>query len=72
MTDKGSQLTDRFSAKNKKPSGDHAFDQTCTVMAIEHGLTTPRDPQINGMVECFMAASTIYCNNPDLTAGLIW
>jgi hypothetical protein len=53
LTDNGSQFTDRFSTKDKKPSGDHAFDQACRSMAIEHRLAPSRHPQTNGMVERF-------------------
>jgi transposase InsO family protein len=53
LTDNGSQFTNRFSTKNNKPSGDHAFDQACTSMAIEHRLAPPRHPQTNGIVERF-------------------
>lgn len=39
--------------KDKKPSGQHAFDKLCAGMAIEHRLAPPRHPQTNGMVEQF-------------------
>jgi transposase InsO family protein len=53
LTDNGSQFTDRFSTKDKKPSGQHAFDNVCAGMGIEHRLAPPRHPQTNGMVERF-------------------
>ena len=53
LTDNGSQFTDRFAMKDKKPSGQHAFDKLCAGMAIEHRLAPPRHPQTNGMVERF-------------------
>jgi transposase InsO family protein len=53
LTDNGSEFTDRFLVKAKKPTGTHVFDQACTEQAIEHRLTPPRHPQTNGMVERF-------------------
>jgi hypothetical protein len=41
LTDNGSQFTDRFAAKDKKPSGQHAFDTVCTGIGMEHRLTLP-------------------------------
>ena len=53
LTDNGSQFTDRFTSKNKQPTGKHAFDQACVALAIEHRLCPPGHPQTNGMVERF-------------------
>jgi transposase InsO family protein len=53
LTDNGSQFTDRFSMKDKTPSGQHAFDKVCSGMDIEHRLAPPRHLQTNGMVERF-------------------
>lgn len=53
LTDNGSQFTDRFAAKGKKPSGQHAFDKACAAIAVEHRLAPPHHPQTNGMVEQF-------------------
>ncbi|MDR2991463.1 MAG: integrase core domain-containing protein, partial [Burkholderiaceae bacterium] len=36
-----------------EPSGQHAFDQTCQALGIEHRLTQPRTPRTNGTVERF-------------------
>jgi transposase InsO family protein len=54
LTDNGKEFTDRlFGAKERKPTGQHEFDQLCAALGIEHRLTQPRSPQTNGMVERF-------------------
>ena len=53
LTDNGCEFTDRFQRPDKKPSGNHLFDQTCAEYNIEHRLIKPYTPQTNGMVERF-------------------
>ncbi len=53
LTDNGSEFTDRFLNRHKRPSGDHEFDQICADQGVEHRLSPPRHPQTNGMVERF-------------------
>ena len=53
LTDNGSQFTDRFTARQRAPSGQHVFDKACLALNIEHRLSPPRHPQTNGMVERF-------------------
>jgi transposase-like protein len=53
LTDNGTQFTDRFTSKEKQPTGNHAFDQECAQQGIEYRLIPPRHPQTNGMVERF-------------------
>ena len=53
LTDNGTQFTDRFTSKQKEPSGKHAFDLACAKAKIEHRLIPPRHAQTNGMVERF-------------------
>lgn len=74
LTDNGSQFTDRFTSKEKKPSGNHAFDKACDAMKVEHRLIPPTHPQTNGMVERFngriselVSQSKRYTNRRGLT-----
>ncbi|WP_457572188.1 IS481 family transposase [Desulfovulcanus sp.] len=53
LTDNGSEFTDRFQRPDKKPSGNHLFDKTCSENNIEHRLIKPYSPHTNGMVERF-------------------
>jgi len=54
LTDNGCEFTDRFQRPglsstckvlDKKPSGNHLFDQTCAEYNIEHRLIKPYTPQ---------------------------
>lgn len=51
LTDNVTQFTDRFTSKDKQPTGNHVFDKQCQALNIEHRLAPPRHPQTNGMVE---------------------
>ena len=53
LTDNDQAFTDRFSRRDRRPSGQDAFDQLCTRHGIEHRLTPTRRPQTNSMVERF-------------------
>ncbi len=54
LTDNGKEFTVRlFASRARVPTGEHAFDQLCAELGIEHRLTKPRTPQTNGMVERF-------------------
>jgi hypothetical protein len=77
LTDNGSQFTDRFTTKDQKPSGKHAFDAACAGIAAEHRLATPRHPQTTGMVERFngrinaLLQQTRFDSKADLEATLM-
>ena len=54
FTDNGKGFADRlFASRARVPTGEHAFDQLCAELDIEHRLTKPRTPQTNDMVERF-------------------
>jgi transposase InsO family protein len=53
LTDNGSEFTDRFLTRARRPSENHDFDQVCAAEAIEHRLIPLRHPQTNGMLERF-------------------
>ena len=74
--DNGSQFTDRFTSKNREPSGRHKFDVRCKALSIEHRLCPPRHPQTNGMVERFngrlseLVSQTRFASAAELEATL--
>ena len=46
LTDNGKSFTDHFTrVGERKPSGNHPFDQECQAFGIEHGLIKPGRPQ---------------------------
>lgn len=77
LTDNGKEFTDRFCVTGeRKPTGNHVFDQVCSKHDIEHRLIKPRTPQTNGMIERFngriadVLATTRFCSSDDLSATL--
>jgi len=68
LTDNGSQFTDRFTCKDKKPSGLHRFDLVCKELGIEHRLSPPRHPQTNGMVERFNGRISVLLSQTRFTS----
>tara|TARA_B100000700_G_C14849701_1_gene763335 strand:- start:26 stop:1015 length:990 start_codon:yes stop_codon:yes gene_type:complete len=77
LTDNAKCFTDRFTrAGERKPSGNHDFDQECQLHGIEHRLIKPGRPQTNGMVERFngrisdVLATRRYTSSEDLEQTL--
>jgi transposase InsO family protein len=77
LTDSGKSFTDRFTrAGERKPSGNHQFDQECQADGIEYRLIKPGRPQTNGMVERFngrisdVLATRRYASGEDLEQTL--
>lgn len=70
LTDNGKEFTDRlFASRERKPSGQHEFDQLCQSLGIEHRLTKPRHPQTNGMVERFNGRISDVLNTRHFISG---
>ena len=54
LMDNGKEFTDRFCATGERElTGNHLFDQECSVHNIDHRIIKPRRPQSNDMVERF-------------------
>lgn len=77
LTDNGKSFTDRFtSGGERKPTGQHPFDQACAEHHVEHRLIRPGHPQTNGMVERFngrisdVLATRRYVSGEDLEQTL--
>jgi transposase InsO family protein len=68
LTDNGTQFTDRFTSRQKQPSGNHVFDQACASAQIDHRLIPSRHPQTNGMVERFNGRISELLPRPALRA----
>ena len=69
LIDNDQAFTDRFTQKDRKPSGNHAFDKLCEQHAIEHRLVPPRHPQTNGMVERFNGRISEILKTPHFDSG---
>ena len=51
LTDKGKAVTNRlFGLRKRAATGHRGFDQLCAEPGIAHRLTSPMQPQTNGMV----------------------
>ena len=69
LTDHDLAFTDRFTQKDRKPSGNHAFDQLCAKYSIEHRPAPPRHLQTNGMVERFNGRISEILNTTHFDSG---
>jgi transposase InsO family protein len=50
----GKEFTNRlFISRERKATGKHEFAPLCQALSIEHRLTIPRTPIINGVMERF-------------------
>jgi hypothetical protein len=72
LTDNGSQFTDRFAAKDKKPSGKHAFDVAWAANAASIAWRRQGTPKRTAWSSASTAASTSCCSRPVSTAGPAW
>jgi len=69
-------MTGRFTPRDSKPTGKHAFDVACAGVAVEHRLAPPRHSQTNGMVERFngriseLVKQTYFANAAELKTTL--
>jgi len=43
-SDNGPEFTDRLQRPDKKPSGNHLFDQVCSENNVDHRLIKPYHP----------------------------
>ncbi|BDR09331.1 integrase core domain-containing protein [Comamonas thiooxydans] len=54
---------------SRQPTGEHEFDQLCQALEIEHRLTRPKTPQINGMIERFNGRLSHVLRSPHFNSG---
>jgi transposase len=72
LTDNGSQVTDRFTSKDKQPSGRHVFDKVCAGMGIEHRWRHLVIHKLMAWSSASMAVSASFFNKPASTARPTW
>lgn len=54
LTDNGKEFTDRlFGCRARQAMAGHVLELLCQALGVEHRLSQPRTPRINGMVERF-------------------
>lgn len=69
LIDNGPQFIDRFTTKNKTPSGKHVFYMACACRAPPGTATAPA---IKRHDRASIEPSTNCCRKPASTAGWIW